>query len=91
MLSFLCRRNVLERRDKTYLRNEVKLAYHYIWSYIYNTYTVRHNIRIICFENIYKTLMRLERLEQLEQNESQRTTSLNIINLPVCRETVFSA
>ena len=26
------KKNVLERRDKTYLRNELKLTYHYILS-----------------------------------------------------------
>ena len=38
-----------------YLRNELKLTYHYILSYIYNTFIVRHNKRIIYFKNIYKT------------------------------------
>ena len=33
--------NVSERRDKTYLRNELKLTFHYILSYIYNTFIVR--------------------------------------------------
>ena len=47
--------NVLEQRDKTYLRNELKLTYHYILSYIYNTFIVCHNKQIICFKNIYKT------------------------------------
>ena len=47
--------NVSERRDKTYLRNELKLTYHYILSYIYNTFIVRHIKRRICFENTYKT------------------------------------
>ena len=34
--------NVSERRDKTYLRNELKLTFRYILSYIYNTFIVRH-------------------------------------------------
>ena len=46
---------VSERQDKTYLRNELKLTYHYILSYIYNTFIVRHNKRRIYFKNIYKT------------------------------------
>ena len=37
------KKNVPERLDKTYLRNELKLTYHYIFSYIYNTFIVRHN------------------------------------------------
>ena len=49
------KKNVLKRRDKTYLRNELKLTYHYILSYIYNTFIVRHNKRIIYFKNIYRT------------------------------------
>ena len=28
------KKNVSERRDKTYLRNELKLTYHYVLSYI---------------------------------------------------------
>ena len=40
---------------KLYLRNELKLTYHYILSYIYNTFIVRHNKRRIYFKNIYKT------------------------------------
>ena len=47
--------DVSERRDKTCLRNELKLTYHYILSYIYNTFIVRHNKRRIYFKNIYKT------------------------------------
>ena len=38
-----------------YLRNELKLTYHYILSYIYNTFIVRHNERRIYFKNINKT------------------------------------
>ena len=34
---------VSERRGETYLRNELKLTHHYILSYIYNTFIVRHN------------------------------------------------
>ena len=37
------------------LRNELKLAYHYILSYIYNTFIVCHNKCRIYFKNIYKT------------------------------------
>ena len=50
-------KNVTERRDKTYVRNKlhVKLTDHYILSYIYNTFIVRHNRRTIYFKNIYKT------------------------------------
>ena len=44
-----------ERRDKTFLSNELKLTYHYILSYINNTFIVRHNKRKIYFRNIYKT------------------------------------
>ena len=47
--------NVSEQRDITYLRNKLKLTYHYILSYIYSTFIVRHNKRIIYFKNIYKT------------------------------------
>ena len=35
-------KTVSERRDKTYLRNELKLTFRYILSYIYNTFIVRH-------------------------------------------------
>ena len=49
------KKNVSERRDKTYLRNELKLTYHYVLSYIYNTFSVRYNKRRIYFKNIYKT------------------------------------
>ena len=45
-------KNVLERRDKIYLKNELKLTYHCILSYIYNTFTVRHNKRKTYFKNI---------------------------------------
>ena len=48
-------KNVSERGDKTNLRNELKQTYHYIKSYIYNTFTVRHNERRIYLKNIYKT------------------------------------
>ena len=44
-------KNVLELRDKTYLRNKLKLTYHYILSYIYNSFIVRHK-RNIYFKNI---------------------------------------
>ena len=53
-----CKRNkinVLERRDKSYLRNAFKLAYHYILSDIDNAFIVRHNKQRIYFKNIYKT------------------------------------
>ena len=49
------KKNVWERRDKTYLRNELKLTYHYILSYIHNTFIVRYSKRRIYFKNIYKT------------------------------------
>ena len=49
------KKSVSEREDKTYLINELKLTYHYILSYIYNTFIVCHNKRIIYFKNIYKT------------------------------------
>ena len=45
-------KNISERGDKTYLRNELKQTLHYIKSYIYNTFTVRHNERRIYFNNI---------------------------------------
>ena len=37
------------------LRNELKLTCHYILSYIYNTFIVRHNKRRSYFKNIHKT------------------------------------
>ena len=49
------KKHVSERRNKTYLRNELKLTYHYVLSYIYNTFIVRYNKRRIYFKNIYKT------------------------------------
>ena len=51
------KKNVLERLDKTYLRNElIKLTYHFILSYIYNTFIVRHNKRRTYFQKLtYKT------------------------------------
>ena len=52
--------NVSEWRDIAYLRNELKLTYHYILSYIYNTFIVRHNKWRIYFKNIYKTDYRLK-------------------------------
>ena len=55
------------------LRNELKLTYHYILSYIYNIFIVRDNKRRVCFKNIYKA--DLMRLEQLERN---RTCSIVI-------------
>ena len=42
------KKNVSERRDKTYLRNELKLTFHYILSYIYNTFIVRHKSTCLC-------------------------------------------
>ena len=48
-------KNVSGQCDKTHLRNELKLTYHYILSYIYNTFIVHHNKRRIYFKNIYKT------------------------------------
>ena len=56
------KKNVSERRDKTYLRNELKLTYHYILSCIYNTFIMRHDKRRIYFKNIYKTDFRLKTL-----------------------------
>ena len=47
-------KNVLEQRDKTYLRNEFRLTYYFL-SYIYNTFIMRHNKRRIYFKNMYKT------------------------------------
>ena len=49
------KKTVLERQDKMYLRNELKLTYHYILSYIYNTFIVHYNKWRIYFKNIYKT------------------------------------
>ena len=40
--------NVWERRDKTYLRNELKLTFHSILSYIYDTLIVRHKTTFLC-------------------------------------------
>ena len=56
------KKKVLERRDKTYLRNKLKLTYHYILSYIYNTFIVHHNKRRSYFKNIYRTDFRLKTL-----------------------------
>ena len=39
-------KNVSERRDKTYLRNELKLKFRYILSYIYITFIVRHKVKM---------------------------------------------
>ena len=44
------KKNVLERRDKTYLRNELKLTFRYILSYIYNTFIVRHKATCLCLQ-----------------------------------------
>ena len=49
------KKHVSERRDKTYLRNELKLTYPYVLSCIYNTFIVRYNKRRIYLKNIYKT------------------------------------
>ena len=51
------KKHVSEWRDKTYLRKELKLTYHYIFSYIYNSFIVRHNKQRIYFKNIYKTAL----------------------------------
>ena len=48
------KKNVLERRDKTCLRNQLKLTYHYVLSYIYNTFIVRYNKRRIYFKKSIK-------------------------------------
>ena len=42
------KKNVSERRHKTYLRNELKFTFHYILSYIYNTFIVRHKATCLC-------------------------------------------
>ena len=39
-------KKISELRDKMYLRNKLKLTYHYILSYIYNSFIVRHKRRI---------------------------------------------
>ena len=76
------KRNVSERRDKTYLRNELKLTYHNIWSYI-----VRHNK----WRTYSKTSIKhLCDWIGTEWKSSKKTTRVNVINLPVCRETVIS-
>ena len=49
------KKHVSERRDKKYLRNKLKLTYHYVLSYIYNTFIVRYNIWRIYLKKIYKT------------------------------------
>ena len=49
------KKNGTERRNKTHLRNDLKLTYHYVLSYIYNTFIVRCNKRRIYFKNVYKT------------------------------------
>ena len=46
------KKNVSERRDKTYLRNELKLTYHCILRCIYNTFIVRHNKQRIYFKHL---------------------------------------
>ena len=58
------KKEVSEGQDKTYLRNELKLTYHYIYScYIYNTFIVRHSERRIYFKNVYTTPMWLKLLQ----------------------------
>ena len=44
------KKNVSEQRDKTYLRNELKLTFYYILNYIYNTFIlqVRHKATCLC-------------------------------------------
>ena len=42
------KKNDSERRDKTYLRNKLKLKFHYILSYIYNQFIVRHKATCSC-------------------------------------------
>ena len=42
------KKTVLERRDKMYLKNELKITFHYILSYIYNTFIVRHKETCLC-------------------------------------------
>ena len=41
-------KKVSEQRDKTYLRNELKLTFHYSLSYIYNTFIVHHKATCLC-------------------------------------------
>ena len=47
------------------MRNELKLTYHYVLSYIYNTFIVRYNKRRTYFKNTYKT----DFCECLKRNE----------------------
>ena len=42
------KKNVSERRDKTYLRNELKLTFRYSLSYIYTKFIVRHKATCLC-------------------------------------------
>ena len=70
---------VSERRDKTYLRDELKLTYHYILSYIYNTFIVRHNKRRIHFKNIHKTNFRLKTL--MFKKKCKRNTRIQWMGL----------
>ena len=63
------KKNLSERRDKTYLRNELKLRYHYILSYIYNIFIVRHNKQRMYLKNIYKT----DLCDCLKQTQKEHT------------------
>ena len=52
---------------------------------IHNTLIVTINVEFI-LKNIYKTLMRQEQLER-NRMKVEKTTNINVINLPVCHET----
>ena len=71
------KKNLSERRDKTYLRNELKLRYHYILSYIYNIFIVRYNKQRMYLKNIYKT----DLCDCLKQTQKEHTyTVAGLIN-----------
>ena len=42
------KKNVSEPPDEMYLRNALKLTFHYILSYNYNTFIVRHKATCLC-------------------------------------------
>ena len=47
------KKNVSARRDfKTYLRNDLKLTFRYILSYIYITFIVRHKATCLCLYDV---------------------------------------
>ena len=71
------KKNLSEQRDKTYLRNELKLRYHYILSYIYNIFIVRYNKQRMYLKNIYKT----DLCDCLKQTQKEHTyTVAGLIN-----------